>query len=623
MRRFLLIFIFMLNFSTLNAVADDPITEITATDINQDVNIDIPDDLPSGYHIATADVTDPETGEVTSQDIEFCKDTSGDIHWDNYCPDLEAVVDPATLENVTTPDELPAYSPASEPEKTSQTQVAGFTALSVLSAGGAAAASAGLSGGSSGTGGSGSGGSGSGGGGRPSSGGGSGSSRSRSSEARRDEREENPDSEHEGDDEESSEKLLHAAHAKQSSNSGDGLDSEDLVGIGDQSFTWKAPLTPTFDSMFIVASLRVSKFSPLLAKIFIDASYLRAMFGSISIFTVPLGFTLGFQALMSSHSQAMPPAWKLMAAMAILGLVDSFAGLISTLVFVFGIALAGNINSLSQLLTVLTYAAICASPAIIAGSFRPLRRKVGIDEHPWERVVDYLLASILTGWTLSKFVGTLIIIAGKQFPISGHASEIGVIIGIAVLMRMGFEDLSTYFYPQRTSKFNISFEKPSKIQQYISLLLKASVFAIIMKTFVGFNIQLIIGTAFFIVPNIIKLSVGHILPKSRLLHFAVPKGAIRIIAMTILGTLFAALSKKLFTNPHDFLTWGFVLLSLPGFALSILGLVSDDKNYQGIKGHGNGKWLYRLGGPVILFFIVQIVLGQDIVGILKNLFGLK
>ncbi len=613
MRRFLLIFIFMLNFSTLNAIADDPVTEITATDVNQDVNIDLPDDLPPGYHIATADVTDPETGEVTSQDIEFCKDTSGDIHWDNYCPDLEAVVDPATLENVTTPDELPAYSPASEPEKTSQTQVAGFTALSVLSAGGAAAASAGLGGGGSSTGGGGSGGSGGGsGGGTPR---GGGSSRS---EGKRDE---------ESEDENSRGGISDAPddapdYERGSRGGKDGLASE-VIGIGDRSFTWRAPLTPTFDSMFIVASRRVSKFSPLLAKIFVDASYLRAMFGSISVFTFPLGIILGLQALTSAHSQPMPPSWELMAAMAVLGLVDSLAGLVSTLVFTFGILFAGNVNTFSQLLIIFAYAAICASPAIIAGSFRPLRRKVGIDEHPWERLVDYLLASILTGWVIVKFIGTLNIIAAKQFPITGHASEIGVAVGIAVLVRMGFEDFSTYLYPQRTSKFNVDFEKPSKVQQYVSLSIKAVVFGIVMDTFVGFNLQLLIGTAFFITPSILKISVGHILPKSRLLHIATPKGAIRIVAMTILGTLFAALSKQLFTNPRDFLTWGFVLLSLPGFALSILGLVSDDKDYHGIKNHGRGKWLYRLGGPIILFFIIQIVLGHDILAILKSLIGLK
>ena len=610
MRRFLLIFIVMLNFSTLSAGADDQVSEVTATDTNQDVTIDIPEDLPAGYHIATTEVTDPETGEVTSQDISFCKDNSGDIHWDNICPDLETVVDPATLENITNPEELPAYSPASEPEKTSQTQVAGFTALSVLSAGGAAAASGGFSGGGNSGGGSGSGGGGSSGG---------GSSRG---EARRNEREEIAEAEGEEESEEkSTEELLHAAHAKQSGKDGTLSFDDEVLGIGDASFTWRAPLTPTIDSMFVVASLRVSKFSPLLSKIFIDASYLRAMFGSISALTIPFGLILGAQALINAHFQALPPTWKILATMIVLGLIDSFAGLISTLVFVLGIACAGNVHNLNQFLTIFSIMAICISPAIIASSFRPLRRKIEGHEHPWERIVDYALASILTGWTISKFVGTLNVIAGKQLPIAGHAAQIGLVAGITVLIRMAFEDLSTYLYPQRTSKFLIQLEKPSTNQQYISLLLKGIVFAVVMKTFVGVNIQLVLGTAFFVLPNILKLSVGHILPKSRLLHFAIPKGAIRVITMTVVGSLFAALSKKLFTTPHDFLTWGFVLLSLPGFILSILGLVTDDRNYQGLKGHGLGRWLYRIGGPIILFFVTQIVLGHDILALIKRAFG--
>jgi hypothetical protein len=373
--------------------------------------------------------------------------------------------------------------------------------------------------------------------------------------------------------------------------------------------------------MFIAASLRVSKASPLLSRILIDANYLRAMFGSVSALTIPFGFILGAQAVVSAHSQAMPPAWNIMAAMLVLGLVDAFAGLISTVVFVFGVLVAGNVNNLSQLLTLLAYMAICASPAIIAGSFRPLRRRIESKEHPWERLTDYVLASILTGWTISKFVGTLNIIAGKQLPISGHTSEIGLIIGIAVLIRMLSEDLSTFLYPRRTSKLVVMLEQPSKRQQYVSLFLKGAIFAIVMETFVGINIQLFLGTLFFILPNILKLSAVHILPKSRLLHFAIPKGAMKIVAMTVFGTLFAALSKKLFTTPHDFLTWGFVLLSLPGFVLSLLGLVSDDKNYKGIKGHEFGRWVYRIGGPVVLFLIVQIVLGHDILALIKRAFG--
>ncbi len=353
----------------------------------------------------------------------------------------------------------------------------------------------------------------------------------------------------------------------------------------------------------------------------IDASYLRAMIGSISIFTLPLSVLLGAQALASNHAQPIPPAWKIMAAMTVLGLADAFAGLLASAIFVIGVIAAGHIHNLNNILTILAFAAICASPSIIAGSFRPLRRRISAHEHPWERAADYILSALLTGWTLSKFVGTLNVVAGKQLPIVAHASTIGLIVGVAVITRMILEDISTYLYPQRSSKFTVKQPKPSKSQQFVSLLLKGLIFGLVMKTFVGLNIQLVLGTTFFVLPNFLKLTVGHILPKSRMMHFAVPKGAIRIVTMTIVGTLFASLSKSLFTNPSDFLTWGFVLLSIPGLVFSLLGLVSDDQNAGGLKRHNYGIWVYRVGGMVVLFLIYEIVRGKDILALFKGLVG--
>jgi hypothetical protein len=286
-----------------------------------------------------------------------------------------------------------------------------------------------------------------------------------------------------------------------------------------------------------------------------------------------------------------------------------------------GVLVSGNVDSLSHVLTIFTYAAICASPAIMAGSFRPLRRRVGRSEHLWERGIDYVLAALLTGWTVSKFIRVLNIIAAKQLPIAGHASEIGIAIGIAVIIRMVLEDISTYLYPQRVSQLSLALPQPPLSQQYISLLLKAGVFALIMTTFVGFNLQLLFGTIFFILPNILKISTASVLPKSRVVNYVIPKGAIRIVAMTVIGTLFAALSKSIFANPRDFITWGFVLLSLPSFVFSMLELISNDQGAFSLKNGNRSKWVYRFGGVGVLYLITQIVIGKDIVELIKQLFG--
>lgn len=127
----------------------------------------------------------------------------------------------------------------------------------------------------------------------------------------------------------------------------------------------------------------------------------------------------------------------------------------------------------------------------------------------------------------------------------------------------------------------------------------------------------------YLAPNIMKLAYGHVIPKSRLLHFALPKGGLRIVAMTILGTIFAKFAEQIFRNPETFLTWGFVLLSIPGFIIALLGLLSDDKNAGSLRQHKIGIWIYRLGGLVVFYLITQIAVGKDVLKVLAMAFGLE
>jgi len=598
-KKLLLLALVVLNFSVVPAFADDQVADITTTGPTADVVIDLPADLPPGYHTAVAAVTDPDTKQVTNEEIRFCKDKKDEIHWDNQCPDLNIVVDPATLEEVKDVASLPVYDPASEPQKSAQTQVAGFTALSVLSAGGAAVGAA-VGGGASG-------------GGGGSSGGGGGDAPSKGPSGRAGKREDESGAK-------ALEEGLHSAHAKQSSQFDFSGHERELMGIGDRSITWKAPYTEAVDAAVVLASLRVNRFAPLLGKILIDASYLRAIFGSLSLISVPIGAFLGLQALQTSHFQPMPPSYTVLIAMSALSIFEAIGGLVAAMIFAIGVLASGHATSLNAILTVLAISAIVVSPSILAGSFRPFRRKIGGDESIWERGVDYLLAAVLTNWTFIGFINSLNVISGKQLAITGHAHEIGLAIGIAIVGRMILEDLATYLYPLRTAKFAVSAPKPSKRQQYISNIFKGIIFALVMKSFVGLSIPLFVGTALFLLPNIIKLSAGHLLPKSRMLHFATPKGGLRIVVMTLLGTLFAQLSAKIFTDPHDFLTWGFVLLSVPGLVLGIVGLLSDDKNAGALRHHPIGLWIYRVGGIAVFYLIVQIAIGKNIVETFKGIF---
>lgn len=623
-KRLLLIAFFSLNLFVAPTAADEKVAEITTTEQSQDVEIDVPDSLPQGFHSVVVEVTDPDSGQVSDEEVFFCKDTKDEIQWDNNCPDLTAeaaptetlvieqtviggvtvdvVVDPQLLEGITDPAELPNYNPISEPEKAAETQVAGFAALSVLSAGGAAAAA--VAGGSS-AGGSSGGGSG-GGSDAPGKGGGSNKGMQRP-------REEDDDSDSEEaapftpEDAAKGKRGLAGAFA--------------ALGIGDRSRTWRAPFTNQTDTGFIAASITASRFAPLLGKILNDASYLRAILGSLSLLTIPAAIFFGIQALITTDSQPIPPVWQVFAAIALLTLVDSFAGLIAVLIYAIGVFAAGNANSLSAVLTVLTVSAICVSPSIMASSFRPFRRKIGAGHTVWERGVDYLLATVLTAWTISGFINSLNAISGKQLAIIGYSTQIGVIVGAGILVRMILEDIATYLYPNRTEQLAVDLPKPSALQQYISMTCKALIFALIMNTFVGFNPPLLIGTILFIMPNLAKLRVGHLLPKSRMLHFAIPKGGLRIVIMTALGTLFARFSENLFTDPQVFLTWGFVLLSIPGFILGLLTLISDDKDASTLREDKVGKWVYRIVGVYVFYLILQIAQGKDVIEVILQPFN--
>jgi hypothetical protein len=257
----------------------------------------------------------------------------------------------------------------------------------------------------------------------------------------------------------------------------------------------------------------------------------------------------------------------------------------------------------------------------MASSFRPFRRKIGAGHTAWERGVDYLLATVLTAWTISGFINSLNAISGKQLAILAYATTIGVIVGVGIFVRMVLEDLATYLYPNRSAQLAVELPKPSALQQYISMTIKALIFAVVMNTFVGFNLPLLIGTILFIMPNLAKLRVGHLLPKSRIVNFATPKGGLRIVVMTAFGTLFARFSENLFTDPQLFLTWGFVLLSIPGFILSILTLISDEKSASSMREDKVGKWVYRIVGVYVFYLIVQIAQGKDVLEVILKPFN--
>ena len=536
-----------------DTVLIDRITESEA----EELDIQIPPETPSGYHQIQIEVYD-DAGTVSSKTILFCKNFAGEIKWDNNCPDLVEAAEGF----------MQPYDPMDNPKETQSTQVAAFALLGALAAGGAAGSKS------------------------------SGNSKDQSSEQ---------------DDEQSREDYEESEESEDLASVGAGglalIKRKD--GWGDRSKTWRHKRTDGIDRRWRRFAESISSFSPLAARTFGDGSYLRAMTGSFSTVLYPIAVVLGAYALINSDRQALPPATWIVIAIALLGTIDAAAGLLASAIFVLGVTFSGNIFSREEVLTVAGLSIIFFAPALLASAIRPIRRLISEVDDRWERMTDYALVGLLSFWSLEKIVGALNGLSGLKLPISADARQIAFIVAIAITLRVIMEDLATYAYPVRLEKVSPDYKDPSTFQQVISLEFKTFVFIVLAIPFVGFNIQLALGTLFFLLPSILGLTVGDKYPKLPVLGKIVPKGALKLVAMVFIGSIFANWVEGLFESPEDFIPWSFALLAIPGLFLKFAGDLSEKPQYDWRR-TDMGRTVYRVGGIAIYILIVQMVRGVDL-----------
>jgi hypothetical protein len=571
MRKLLLATLFILQLSILPSWGAETVLldKLTSSEAEQ-LDIQIPADVPPGYHEVIIEVYD-DNGTVDKKILTFCKDLNGGIDWASNCPDLVRMYTEPELIPLTERAELPAYDPAQEPEKSKDLAVTAFAALAALSVAGASAA------------------------GQSSSGGGS----------------------RDGEDKDSEETSDGSGSEKEEQDDLASISAGDLgkinrkPGKGDLSNTWRRPGSTASDALFAGLVTRISRHLPLMARTLADGTYLRAMFGSLAPLIILPGVALGLIAAFDTSGQALPPTLWIVLAIIALANLDAFAGFVAGLVFTFGVAISGNLSSRDEILTVAGLYIIFYAPALLASAIRPLRRLASDRDDAWERVTDYALGLLLSGWTMSKLIGGLNALAGVQLLITFHAKEIAWWTAVFVLVRMILEDFASYSYPQRIAAVSGELKSQDTIHKIISLELKIFIFVELAMPFVGFNIKLLLGTILMAAPTIIGLTIGKKLPKTSVLYRLLPTGAFKIVAMVFIGTIAASFIQGLFANPRTFLEWAFVVLAIPGLILSILGkMVKEPENDWKQTPMGNA--VYRVLGIIVFLLLIQIVRGVDL-----------
>ena len=513
MRKLLLLAIILLNFSVLPGSAAEQkvvIDRLTQSEA-EDLDIEIPDDVPPGFHSITIEVYD-DNGTVSQKEIEFCKDEEGVVQWDNKCPNLD-LTEPVEKED---PIEVKAielglkpYDPLQDSETTKGLHLAAFAALAALTS------------------------------------------------IKRDDKK--------GDEDEDQESL-------QSVSSGALKLLKNEPGRGDLSKTWDNRFTDETDFLFVWLSNRFNRFSPLLTRTTQDGNTIRAIIGSWAGLLIPAGLIMGIIATVNTGAQALPPHWGIVAIIMAIAIYDAFAGFIAGFTFFFLTLITGHITNRPEFLTAIGVMVLFFAPALLASAFRPFRRLVRSQDDLWERITDYALGTLLTFWVITKMVAAMNGLARLELPITDYGTELALLAAILLVIRVGLEDIAVEHYPMRLRALHVEIKTPSQNQKIRSLVFKIFVFFIMAAPFVGSLLNLVLGTILFAIPQITSLSLEDNLPKKKLY---LPKGVFKTVVMIFVMALASNMIEGAFSSPEAFLKWSFVVMAFPGFILHYLDAITD------------------------------------------------
>lgn len=545
-----LVIVFNVGAPTL-ALADDNrviLDQLLTGDVPQlNANdIKIPDDLKPGYHELQVEVLD-DNGVVSSRTALFCKDLTGELHFDNNCPDL------LVTNNKVFRSTFEPYDPTSDPVGTASIALVAFAVASSLLGFGSNTFT------------------------------------------------QNPAS-NQDEDQDSMGDLGSVAAAKL-------IDREMPQAWGDRRWYINTRLFNSLDDLSTLVAKGISGFSALLARIILDARYLRAVFGNLAWLTIPAALVVSFVGLNQIDNQALPFELIPLVLLMCIGIFDALAGFFGAFLYLNFIFANGNFTSKEAVFTSLGVSLIFFAPGLMASKFRPLTRSVKNFSNLWERGTDYALASLLSGWSVSKLVEALPGLSKLTLPIVDKAGQIGLFAGIAVTCRLLIEEFAWYFYPARLAKLTTELKKPGLVQELRSILFKTGIFYLLAEPFIGLNKYLLAGCGVFILPQLLSL-VSHKFPKANILDQIVPRGAFRIVFFSFVSIFAVSYLKTLDLSPSDFILTSFVFLPLPVLAFALIDMFSGQRPFD-ITKNPKFRYLYRVLGLIVLGILTIIVLGKD------------
>jgi len=358
-----------------------------------------------------------------------------------------------------------------------------------------------------------------------------------------------------------------------------GVVTKKLKGIqiestarGDLSSTWAMPGTARADAFSRSAPAVLGRYSAAAPRVFVDGAWLRAILGSFGFLSWGVGLALGIAAAFVDTHSPLTPVYPFLLAMIVLGILDAAAGAIAWITLVVLALVTGNIAGWPDIRTAMGLGILLATISLLAHVIRPLRRYVAKNaSEAWERFFDYVMMPVFVAFASGSALKALNGLSGLQIVSSSQVSTMRWVVGIAVIVRLAFEDLASHWYPERMIMVQpAKLVSPGRAVSGVSIVLRSLVFLMIAEPFFGLTATTVLAAVLLAIPVVMKLWEDD-LPNSAWLNKWLPRGLFRFLCMLILGMYLTAVF--IGKNGGDSaIKSSFIWLLLPGVIVGVIEL---------------------------------------------------
>ena len=294
---------------------------------------------------------------------------------------------------------------------------------------------------------------------------------------------------------------------------------------GDRLPWWRWRVASFWDAPSTWLSAVIAPISPLVSKLINDGSYLRAIFGPLSLVLPALGAWLALESLTLNDGLLLHPPVALYLWLVILGIFDAFAGSLAMTIFVLGSLPLMDFSSVADWRMLAGIVVSGFGPIVLARSIRDFRRRAPISRDDWLiRAGDIAFASLMGGWVAGLIIRALPALTGLTLPAANYVLTFQVYATIAIAARIMVEDVAARFFPSRMDLLTPDVIPGPPVAQILSAQVLRFVFYVfIASAFMGFGPVVWGAALLFMVPNILGFFSDK-LPNFRVLWRFLPTG---------------------------------------------------------------------------------------------------